>query len=472
MSGLWTALDAQRATGGSGVGGWDANGVAIDSRQVQLGDMFVALKGPNHDGHDHLIAAFRSGASAAMVSHVPDIIAEDAPLLVVDDTQAGLEGLGRAARERFQGKVIALTGSVGKTGTKEMLSLMLSGQGKTSATLGNLNNHIGAPLTLARLPADADYAVLELGMNHPDEIRPLSKMVRPHVALITRIAPAHTAFFDSLDQVADAKAEIFEGLEPGDIAIVNADDGFTDHLSAAAKRAGATEIFRFGEASDAETRLLNVTLQPDGSAVEATVVGRKVSYRIGAPGKHWVMNSLAALTAAVCAGADLQAAAEALAEVHPPAGRGATEALTLPQGRITLIDESYNASPAAMRAAFAVLSAHEPGPAGRRVAVLGDMLELGGNAPREHGELGENLAALPVDLVFAAGPEMQALVNKLRPEQRAGYAADTAALSGEIVPALRDGDVVLVKGSLGIRMARIISALRDAVASGGEPEGK
>ncbi len=470
MSALWTASTAKAATGGTGPDGWEAAGVAIDSRQVQAGDLFVALAGPNHDGHDHVAAALKAGAAAAMVSRMPDGVSADAPLLLVDDTQASLDALARAARARFQGKVIALTGSVGKTGTKEMLRLVLSAQGKTSATLGNLNNHIGAPLTLARLPADADYAVLELGMNHPGEIRPLAKLSMPDVALITRIAPAHTEFFASLADVAAAKAEIFEGLKPGGTAIINADDGFAGMLAAAAGQAGAGQVLRFGEAEDADVRLLDLNLQPGGSDIEVQLPDRWFVCHIGAPGRHWVMNSLGVLAAVASAGADPAKAADALAEVRAPAGRGATGTLTLPQGPITLIDESYNASPAAMRAAFSVLTAHQPAGSGRRVAVLGDMLELGENAPREHQELGKALADLPVDLVFAAGPEMPALVAALLPEQRAGYAADTVALAEQVVTALRGGDVVLVKGSLGIGMARILNALRAAAAGAGAPE--
>ena len=470
MSVIWTAADAKAATGGTGPDGWQATGVAIDSRRIAPGDLFIALAGPNHDGHDHVAAALQAGAAAAMVSRVPDGVRAGAPLLVVGDTQAGLEALGRAARARFRGKVIALTGSVGKTGTKEMLRLVLAAQGKTSATLGNLNNHIGAPLTLARLPADADYAVLELGMNHAGEIGPLSRMVKPDVALITRIAAAHTAFFSSLDQVAAAKAEIFEGLKPGGTAIVNADDDFAVFLADAARQAGAGTVLGFGGAEGADVRLLDLVLQADGSDIEVQVMGRWYACHIGAPGQHWVMNSLGVLAAVYSAGADPALAAEALAKVQPPAGRGATETLTLPQGPIVLIDESYNASPAAMRAAFAVLAAHRPQGGGRRVAVLGDMLELGGNAPREHRELGEALAGLPIDAVFAAGPEMPALMAALRPEQRGGHAPDTAALAPRVVSALHGGDVVLVKGSLGIGMARIIAALRTAAAGAGAPE--
>ena len=466
MTALWTAASAKMATGGTGGGGWAASGVTIDSRQVQRGDLFVALQGPNHDGHDHVASAFHAGAAAAMVSCAPPDVEADAPLLTVPDTQSGLEALGEAARARFCGKVAALTGSVGKTGSKEMLRLVLSAQGLTSATIGNLNNHIGAPLTMARLPESAAFAVVELGMNHAGEIGPLSRMVRPEVALITRIAPAHIEFFDSLDGIADAKAEIFEGLQPGGTAIVNADDGYADRLGAAALRAGAARVMRFGEASNADARLVRLGLHSDRTEVEANVLGQRIAYEIGVPGKHWALNSLGVLLAAGSLGVDPVAAAEALAAIRPPAGRGATERLTLPQGRITLIDESYNASPAAMQAAFAVLTAHEPPTGGRRIAILGDMLELGHAAPAEHAALGDHLAELPVDLVYAAGPEMAAMVQRLRPDQRAGYAADTAAIANEIVPGLAAGDVVLVKGSLGIKMARIVDSLRAAVAAG------
>lgn len=467
MTVLWTAQEAKAATGGQGPDGWNATGVSIDSRTLEPGDLFVALQGETHDGHDHVAKALAAGAAAAMTDRLPDGVDGTAPLLCVADTRAGLEALGRAGRTRFAGTVVALTGSVGKTGTKEMLARMLSLQGETAATRGNLNNHIGAPLTLARLPRDAAYAVIELGMNHAGEIAGLTQMVRPHCALITRIAPAHTAFFASVDAIADAKAEIFEGLEPDGAAIINADDGYTGRLTAAARRNGAGRVLRFGEAPQAEARLLSCDLAADGSAVEADILGRRLGYRLGAPGRHWVMNSLAALAAVAAIGADLERAAATLADQQPPAGRGATERLTLPQGTITLIDESYNASPAAMRAAIAVLATHTPEAGGRRIAVLGDMLELGETAAAEHGALGRRLAASPVDCVFAAGPEMPALVGHLRPEQRAGYAVDSAMLAAEIVPALRAGDVVLVKGSLGIAMARVIRVLRAAAAREG-----
>jgi UDP-N-acetylmuramoyl-tripeptide--D-alanyl-D-alanine ligase len=460
MSALWTAAQAKAATGGSGADGWAASGVSIDSRRVAAGDLFVALRGPNHDGHDHVDAALSAGAAAAMVSHTPVGASASAPLLRVPDTQAGLEALAIAGRERFDGRVIALTGSVGKTGTKEMLRLLLAAQGVTSASEGNLNNHIGAPLSLARLPPAAQFGVFELGMNHPGEIRPLSRMVRPHCALITRIAPAHTAFFSSLDEVAAAKAEIFEGLEPGGVAIVNADDGYGALLSDAAQRASAGQVMRFGEAPGADARLISLEGRPDGSDVEAEVLGERFRYRIGAPGRHWAMNSLAALLAVASVGADVAKAAAAMVSVRPPVGRGAMERLRLPQGLITLIDESYNASPAAMRAAFGVLAGHSPAAGGRRVAILGDMLELGDNAEREHRELGAELAGLLVDAVFAVGPAMQALVAQLRRSQVAGYAGEASALASVVVPALRDGDVVLIKGSLGIGMAQIVKVIK------------
>ena len=470
MTVLWTAQDALAATAGNGDPSWQANGVSIDSRAIEPGDLFVALAGPSHDGHDHVAAALAAGATAAMVERHPDGVTANAPLLLVANSQKGLEALGQAGRTRFGGKAIGLTGSVGKTGTKEMLHHMLSQQGQTLATRGNLNNHIGTPLTLARLPREADFAVIELGMNHPGEIRPISQMTRPHVALITRIAPAHTAFFASLDEVAAAKAEIFEGLEAGGTAIVNADDGFGTTLGQAAKRAGANAVLSFGEASDADSRLLQADLQADGSFVQADILGTTLAYRLGAPGQHWVHNSLGALAAVAAIGGDIKTAASALATIRPPPGRGATERLVLPQGAITLIDESYNASPAAMRAAFAVLCRHKPASTGRRVAILGDMLELGANAEGDHAELGRALAELPIATVFAAGSEMPALMATLRPEQRAGHSPNAAALAVQIVSSLREGDVVLVKGSLGIGMARIISALREAASEKGKAD--
>ncbi|MGY9054326.1 MAG: UDP-N-acetylmuramoyl-tripeptide--D-alanyl-D-alanine ligase [Alphaproteobacteria bacterium] len=473
MSALWTAKNAQVATGGSGPLEWLALGVSIDSRQVVHGDLFVALIGPNHDGHSHVAAALAAGATAVMISRTVSRLPEDAPLLLVPDTEDGLRALARASRKRFAGKIIALTGSVGKTGSKEMLRMALEAQAPTSATRGNLNNHFGAPLTLARLPEAARYGVLELGMNHPGEISPLSRMCKPHCALITRIAPAHTEYFGSLDEVAAAKAEIFDGLVPSGTAIVNADDGYTAFLSKAAKDVGAGQILSFGASETANARLLSADLRPDGSHVEADILGQRVSYEIGAPGKHWVINSLGVLTAVVAVGADVQAAAQVLSKIKAPPGRGATERLVLPQGPITLIDESYNASPAAMRAAFAVLASHTPEGEGRRVAILGDMLELGSGSAAAHGALGARLAGMNIQAVYTAGSEIKELVARLDAQQRATHAPNTALLAKKIVQKLQPGDVVLVKGSLGIDMAKIIEALRAAAAeaAGTDPGG-
>jgi len=461
MTVLWDAEMAQRATGGFGPRGWQAMGIRIDSRHIAPGDLFVALHGPNHDAHNYVLDALEAGAAAAMVSRVPKGLATNAPLLVVKDTLVGLGALGQAARARLQGKVIALTGSVGKTGTKEMLRHALAGQGETAATVGNLNNHIGVPLTLARLPAAAKYAMVELGMNHAGEIGPLSRMTRPHVALITRIAPAHTEFFASLRDLAAAKAEIFEGLEPGAVAVINADDGFTTQLAEAARTAGAARVLTFGEAAAADARLCGANVSGRCSFIEAEIFGRRLSYHLGVPGRHWAMNSLGALAAAASAGANLSAAAESLADVRPPPGRGTTEKLALPQGEIVLIDESYNASPAAVEAAFAMLVNHSPEPPGRRIAVLGDMLELGANAPAEHATLGQKLARLAVDLVYTVGRESRALAAELRTEQRAEHADRSEEIARVVLEDLKEGDVVLVKGSLGIAMTHVVRALRD-----------
>ena len=467
MTALWTAQAAAAATGGRASRAWTADGVSIDSRSLARGDLFVALVGPNADGHDHVAAALAAGAAAAVVQRRPKGLPADAPLLEVADTFEALNALAAAARRRAAARIVAVTGSVGKTGTKEALRLVLGRQAPTAASLGNLNNHWGAPLSLARMAPDAAYGVFELGMNHPGEIAPLSRLVRPHVALITTIAPAHTAFFRSLDEVADAKAEIFEGVAPDGTALLNRDNGWFDRLAEAARRRGIGRILGFGRSRDAEARVLEAELGAEGSRVAAEIDGRRLAYRIGAPGPHWVVNSVAVLAAVAALGADLAAAAEALADMEAPAGRGRRCRLG-PEGRsFELIDESYNASPEAMRAAFAVLQLAEPAPGGRRIAVLGDMLELGDDAPALHAGLAGDLAARGVDRVYAAGPAMAALFAALPPAARGAHAPDTAALAPLVAASVQPGDVVLVKGSLGMNMARIVAAL---AARGPHPE--
>ncbi len=453
---LWTASEAAAATGGAPCGLWEATGVALDSRSVSAGDLFVAVAGANRDGHCFVRQALASGAAAALVSRD---CGADVPALRVPDTRAGLYALARAARARSTARIAAVTGSVGKTGCKELLARLLERAGRTEASRGNLNNDWGVPLSLARLPRDAAFAVFELGMNHAGEIAPLSRLVRPHAALVTAIAPAHTAFFDSLAAIADAKAEIFGGLEEGGAAVINADTPHADRLAAAAERAGA-RVLRFSrQAGDAV--LLAAALDAEGSDVTAEIDGRQIQFRLGAPGAHWVCNALGALL--VLQALDVAPDPDVLAEFRPLAGRGARRSV----GGWTLIDDSYNASPAAIRAALDVLGLTMPGAGGRRIAVLGDMLELGADAGAAHAALAAPVADAGVDLVFAAGPGMRELFDRLPPALRGAHMPDTAALAPFVAEAAAPGDVVLVKGSLGMNMKAVIAALEQPAGKGG-----
>jgi UDP-N-acetylmuramoyl-tripeptide--D-alanyl-D-alanine ligase len=459
MKPLWTAADAAAATGGSSPTDWAATGVSIDTRSLARGDLFVALRGPNHDGHDFVGAALEGGAAAAMVDRALPGVSR-APLLRVADTLAGLASLGEAARQRSRAWIFAVTGSVGKTGTKEALRLALASSGLTFASPGGLNNHWGAPLSLARLPPDAIYGIFELGMNHSGEIAVLTRLVRPHVAVITTVEPAHLGFFPSVEAIADAKAEIFLGLEPGGIAVLNRDNPHFARLAAAAMRAGAAEVVAFGIHHEAAVRLVDCVLDPRGSTIEAALRGVILRFRLPVPGRHWVMNALAVLAAAAAAGVDPRRAAEALSELEQLPGRGRRHELAWPGGSLTLIDESYNASPAAMRAALAVLAATPLASGARRVAVLGDMLELGEATERFHRELAEPLAAAKIDRVFLVGTAVAALHDVLPEANRGGLWQTVDETIPELLRFLRAGDVVTVKGSRGIGLGSIVERLR------------
>ena len=457
---LWTSAEAAAATGGRAPEPWSATGVSIDSRSVEAGDLFVALAGPNHDGHDFVQAAFGRAAAAAMVSRPLEPQAHGAPLLLVVDTDEGLRTLAARARARSNAHIVAITGSVGKTGTKELLAGALGSCGPTLASAGNLNNHIGAPLSLARLPQGSRYGVFEVGMNHPGEIAPLSRLIRPHTALITTIAAAHTENFSDLDAVADAKAEIFEGLESGGTAVLNRDNAYFDRLATAARKAGAGRIVSFGEGPEADARLLAWRPCTAGGTVTAEIDRTPVDYEIAFSGRHWALNSVAVLAAVWIAGASVARSAKALATVSPGAGRGERRRVPVPDGFWELIDESYNASPAAVRAAIETL-AETPllAPGGRRIAVLGDMLELGGEAARWHAELADDLEAAGIDLVFTAGPLMTHLHRALDPARRGTHVPESEELGDDLRAEVRAGDVVLVKGSLGSRMGPIVRCL-------------
>jgi UDP-N-acetylmuramoyl-tripeptide--D-alanyl-D-alanine ligase len=456
---LWTAAEAAAATGGSNAADWLATGVSIDSRSLAAGDLYVALRGPNHDGHDFVGAALERGAVAALVDRELPSIGATAPLLRVTDTLAGLAALGAAARDRSRAQIVAITGSVGKTGTKEALRLALSACGPTYASAGGLNNHWGAPLSLARLPPEAAYATFELGMNHPGEIAVLSRLVRPHIAVITTVEPAHLGFFPSIEAIADAKAEIFHGLEPGGVAILNRDNPHYARLASAATRDGAAEVVGFGAHPDAAVRLIDCVLDSRGSTVEAALAGSVVRFRLPLPGRHWVINALAVLAAARAAGADVGRAAAALAALEALPGRGRRHEVEWRGATLTVLDESYNASPAAMRAALAVLGGTEPGSGARRLAVLGDMLELGGASERLHRELAEPIEAAKVDRVFLVGHAMTALHRALPQGKRGGLWQSTDDAIPALLHFLEPGDVVTVKGSRSMRVSAIVERL-------------
>ena len=461
---LWTADEAVAATGGTTNGAWSAGGVSIDSRTVAEGDLFVALAGPNHDGHDHVGAALAAGAAAALVHRRPEGLAADSRLLLVEDTLAGLGRLGAAARARTGARIAAITGSVGKTSTKEMLKRMLEDQAATHASAGSFNNHWGVPLSLARMPADTVYGVFEMGMNHPGEISPLSLLARPHVATITTVEAVHLEFFPSVAEIADAKAEIFDGIAPGGTAVLSRDNPHFGRLAAAARARGVERIRGFGQHIESEARLLDVALDPDSSRVLALVGDKAIAYRIAVPGLQWVHNSLAALATAKALGADVEAAARTLATMLPPKGRGERHRLTLPAGHLTVIDESYNASPVSMRAAIATLAVARPGPGGRRIAVLGDMLELGGQSDELHASLAGPLAERGIDLVFTAGLHMAHLHQALPVARRGGHAPSADVAADLLRAMVRAGDVVMVKGSAGSRMGQVVKALLELAA--------
>jgi UDP-N-acetylmuramoyl-tripeptide--D-alanyl-D-alanine ligase len=436
-------------------------GISIDTRTIAPGEAFFAIKGDNRDGHDFVAAALDARAGLAVVAaERRDRFSADAPLLVVPDVLTGLRDLARAARTRSQAKIIAVTGSVGKTGTKEALRLTLARSGETHASAASYNNHWGVPLSLARCPESARYAVFEIGMNHAGEIEPLVRLVRPQVAIITTVEPVHLEFFGSVEAIADAKAEIFHGLDRDGVAVINRDNPQFARLERSAREAGAARIVSFGEHPEADARLLKCALQSDGSTVQARILGTEVTYKLGAPGRHLALNSLAVLAAVDLVGADLALAALALSDWQPASGRGARVTLQLPGGTILLIDESYNANPASMRAALALLGHAEIGPRGRRIAVLGDMLELGPRGVELHRQLSETVLAQEVDLVFCCGPLMRALWDALPPGRQGGYAETSTTLEPLVLAAIQPGDAVMVKGSLGSRMAPIVKALQ------------
>lgn len=468
MTALWTRDAAVAATGGSSPRDWTASGVSIDTRSLVPGDLFVALTAAR-DGHAFVAEALARGAAAALVARLPEGVAADAPLLRVPDVLEGLRALGRAGRARFTGKLVAVTGSVGKTGTKEMLRTALGAQGRVHAAEKSFNNHWGVPLTLARLPAEADYAAVEIGMNAPGEIAPLAALARPHVAIVTMVAAVHLAAFDNLAGIAREKAAIYSGLLPGGTAVMLRDLETYPILLAAARRAGARPL-RFGATGRPEFRLIETAVAEDSTVARARARGVPFLFKLAAPGRHLAMNALGVFAAVEALGGDIARAALALATWTPPEGRGARWSIHLGpgglDGTILLIDESYNANPAAMAAAFDVLAAARPLDGigrvsrGRRVAFLGDMLELGPDELALHAGLAAAPGLASVAVVHCAGTRMRALHAALPPAQRGQWFADASAMAAQAGRLLDAGDVALVKGSNGSRVGLVVDAIK------------
>lgn len=467
MNYLWNDHIAQEATGGKmtselGQGHWHANRVVIDSRQVQKGDLFVAIKGENFDGHQFVAQALSKGAVAAMVSHIP-ADCRDAPLLLVSDTLKALGDLGTYARRRSMARVVGVTGSVGKTSTKEMLKLVLAAHGSVYATGGNYNNHIGTPLNLANLPEDTQFAVFEMGMNHAGEIAHLTKMVQPNIAAITNVEAVHMEFFMSLDAIGQAKSEIFQGMGISGVAVVNLDSPQFPVMKAAIEKEGIPSMVTFGAKDGADCRLLGYGVTPEGSKVTAYVHGKVHEYTMKAVGRHWAITSLLVLAVSHALGLDDAVTISALSQFGELEGRGHMVPLTVSGGKALLIDDSYNASPAAMRAAFAKTAEiwQQAGSKGRKIAALGNMLELGSGSAELHAGLAEGLAAAGFDAVFTAGDLMAHLRDALPEKMRAGHVEKASELLPLLRKFLKADDVVLVKGSHGSKMYELAKSLRD-----------
>ena len=458
---LWTAREVASATGGLADGDFSATGITFDSREVQPGDLFVALQG-ERDGHDFVAGAFAAGATGAVVSQP----VSGGPFVLVPETLHALEALGREARERApQVRRGGVTGSVGKTSVTQAIRAGLDLAGPAHGSVKSFNNHIGVPLTLARMPREVERAIFEIGMNHAGEIGPLSRMVQPHAVCVTTVGPVHIENFpDGEEGVARAKAEIFEGLGPGGVAVLNGDDRWFDLLKHAALERGA-RVAVFGSNPGGDAILVDFRPDPEGADVTARIWGEEVTYRLAQPGFHWGPNSLATLLMLEALDVPMATALEALSSFRPLAGRGAARSVVIPGGAFLLIDESYNANPISMAAGFKSLGARRD-VAGRRIAALTDMLELGDHSHALHAGLAEIIEEAGIDLVFTGGKAMQALDQALPAEKRGGWAEDAAALAPVVTAAVRPGDVVMVKGSNGSRASLVAKALAEMDASG------
>jgi UDP-N-acetylmuramoyl-tripeptide--D-alanyl-D-alanine ligase len=470
MSHLWTVADMARAMGANvrGEPPVGVTGLSIDSRTIADGEAYFAIRGDAHDGHAFVAGAHGNRAALSVVAgdKVETLKGETGTLLVVDEVLPALEKLGIAARDRFTGQTVAITGSVGKTTTKEALRTALAPSGTVHASVSSFNNHWGVPLTLARTPADAVFGIYEIGMNHPGEITPLVGFVRPQVAVITNVAAAHLGAFDSVDRIAHAKAEIFNGLDDAGTAVLNADDPRLPLLTDLARKAGVKNIVTFGEADGADTRLQRLVEHPNCSCVTADIMGQPMTLKVGAPGKHIVQNVLAVLTICRLFGADLALAGLALANLGAVKGRGERHELFIGNGTATLIDESYNANPASQRAALKMLGLAEPTAArGRRIAVLGDMLELGDTSKKLHEELASTVRE-NADMAFLAGEDMAALAAVLRAHMPVIHTATAGELASHLLDEVREGDVIMAKASLSLGFASIVKLLLDKHGQG------
>lgn len=452
MTALWTSQDIAAAVGGEAHGDFTANGVAFDSREVGLGDLFIALKGEATDGHKFVDGAIGNGAAGAIVS-------EDCahPHIRVPDTARALDALGIAARARTDAKIIGVTGSVGKTSAKEALFAALdrSDEGQTHRSVKSYNNHTGVPLSLARMPAASRYGIFEMGMNHAGELSALTRLVRPHVAIVTAIAPAHIEFFDGIEGIADAKGEIFEGLEPDGTALIPFDSPHRDRLIAAATP-HAARIWTFGLGEGADIRAVEVAPETAGTMVSAILPEGELTFTIGLPGDHWVSNALAVIGAVEAVGGDLAAAGLALAEMAGLPGRGARSAIPLEDGEALLIDESYNANPVSMATALKTLGDE---PAQRRIAILGAMGELGNDTEAYHAGLAGPITDAGVDVAVLVGEPMRVLADALGNTIDVVHVPDAAAALASLEGEIRAKDAVLVKGSNYIGLARLVEAL-------------
>jgi len=454
---LWTSSEIAAATGGTASADFAATGVTFDSREVGPGDLFVALKGETSDGHRFLDQSSERGAAGAVVSS-----STPHPHVLVADTTAALDALGRAARARTDAKIIGVTGSVGKTSTKEALFAALDRgvQGTAHRSVKSYNNHTGVPLSLARMPAATRFGVFEMGMNHAGELAHLTTLVRPHVAMVTAIAPAHTAFFPDESAIADAKGEIFAGLEPGGVAIIPYDSPHRDRLIGHAKP-HAARIVTFGLDQGADVRAIETMRTASGGTFVTASVGEKeLSFTVGQPGMHWVSNALAVLAAVDVVGGDLALAGLALAELGGLAGRGARLTVPVAGGEALVIDESYNANPTSMRATLAVLAAEK----GRKIAVLGEMRELGEKSTAYHAALAEPVIAAGAERVILVGEAMTALANALEGRVDFVHVAGAAAARASLMEMLAPGDAVLIKGSNGVGLASVVAALANGTA--------